>query len=130
MPEQEKLIAEQDVIKMGLEGIVNFTGLVKNPTKYYCELDVFIITSREDPFPLVGIEAGMYGIPIICFENATGTEEVTRKTENFIVPYLNIEKMTEKIFYYYNNPDIKILMAQKIKRNFPYLPLSIFVQKF
>jgi glycosyltransferase involved in cell wall biosynthesis len=62
------------------------------------------MTSREDPFPLVCIEVGMLGKPIVCFEKATGTAEIIEKGGGFIVPYLSVEGMAEKIIHYYNNP--------------------------
>ena len=118
LPEQERIIVEQDIIKLGLTEVVRFTGLVEKPTEYFKDLDLFVLTSREDPFPLVCIEVGVCGIPIICFEDATGTEEVVRKTGNFVVPYLNIEQMAEKIHFYYNNPEIAKIHGKNNKKEF------------
>lgn len=64
------------------------------------------MTSREDPFPLVCIEAGMLGIPINCYENATGISEIIQDKSEFIVPYINIESMAEKIIFYSKNSQI------------------------
>ena len=84
LPASEKLIAEADIEKMGVKDKITFTGLVENPGDHYRELDVFLLPSREDPFPLVCIEAGMLGIPIICFENATGTAEILKNGGGFL----------------------------------------------
>ena len=102
----EKIILENDLIKTGLSETVNFTGLLDSPDEIFSNLDVFLMTSREDPFPLVCIEVGMLGKPIIGFKGATGTEEVlVNKKENF-VPYLDIASMGEKIIEYYRNRDL------------------------
>ena len=41
----------------------------------YAAMDVFALTSREDPFPLVMLEAGGHGLPTVCFAGAGGAEE-------------------------------------------------------
>lgn len=59
------------------------------------------MTSREDPFPLVSIEVGLLGKPIISFEKAVGTNEILQDAGGFIVPYLSIEDMAQKALLYY-----------------------------
>ena len=118
VPEQDKVNLELELKKTGLGDIVNFTGEVEKPEQYFREFDVFLMTSREDPFPLVCIEAGMLGVPIICFDNATGTSEIIKDEGGYIVPYLNIETMAEKIAYYYNNPSVKERHSQFNRKEF------------
>ncbi|GAA4268012.1 hypothetical protein GCM10022257_01130 [Hyunsoonleella aestuarii] len=101
----DKPIIESDIEKLGLQNIVEFTGELSSPNKAYNDFDVFLMTSREDPFPLVCIELAMLSKPIICFENASGSAEVIKKGGGFVVPYLDIESMSEKIVYYYKNRD-------------------------
>ena len=40
--------------------------------------DVFALTSREDPFPSVVLEAISLGVPVVAFENAGGFAELLR----------------------------------------------------
>lgn len=105
----EHIIIEEDLIKLGLKDKVFFIGEVDNPEDYYKDFDVFLMTSREDPFPLVCIEVGMIGKPIISFEKAVGTNEVLEKGGGFVVPYLDVETMANKVIEYYNNP---VLLAE------------------
>lgn len=104
--EFEKVIIEEDLKKLGLDSIVSFVGLQKEPQKFYNQFDVFLMTSREDPFPLVCIEMGMLAKPIICFKGATGSEEIIVKGGGMCVPYLSIEKMADQVMYYKNHPEV------------------------
>lgn len=45
----------------------------------YAAMDAFALTSREDPFPLVVLEAAMHGVPTLCFEGAGGSPEFVRE---------------------------------------------------
>ena len=99
-----KHILEADIEKLGLSEVVNFVGEQEIPINYYSNFDVFLLTSREDPFPLVCIEVAHLKKPIICFEKASGTTEVIAKGGGFVVPYLDIEAMAKKVIFYYENP--------------------------
>jgi glycosyltransferase involved in cell wall biosynthesis len=106
----EQNIINEDLLKTQLLDVVSFVGEQKNPTSFYDDFDIFLMISREDPFPLVCIEVGMLGKPIVCFEKATGTAEIIEKGGGYIVPYLSIESISDKIIYYMHNP--KIILAQ------------------
>jgi glycosyltransferase involved in cell wall biosynthesis len=115
---QNKLIFEQDVKNLNLEGKIEFTGSKTNPHDYFSNFDVFLMTSKEDPFPLVCIEVGMMGIPIVCFKGATGTEEMLYSIEGSIVCYLDIEGMGNSVLRYYDNESLKNNHGQQIKEMF------------
>ncbi|HEX8736662.1 MAG TPA: glycosyltransferase [Pyrinomonadaceae bacterium] len=102
--------AEYDRIKYDFERLelkekVIFTGLQKNPRPFYAMMDLFLLTSREDPFPLVCLEAASLGKPIICFDKAGGMTEFVGAAAGAIVPYGDIEAFGEKIIYFYKNRD-------------------------
>jgi glycosyltransferase involved in cell wall biosynthesis len=118
IPENEKIILEEDLNKLDLKERIVFTREVENPSKYFSNFDVFVMTSREDPFPLVCIEVGMLGKPIISFDKAVGTNEILKEAGGYIVPYLNIELMSEKIIDYYNNPELIVNHGNKNKKAF------------
>lgn len=99
----QNAIITSDINKMGLSPFVSFLGELKDPLSAYINFDLFVLTSREDPFPLVCIEAGQLGIPIICFEQATGISEIIKDGGGFVVPYGDIAEMAKKIMFYYNN---------------------------
>lgn len=47
--------------------------------------DVFFMSSREDPFPLVVLEAAQHKIPSICFKPATGIVDFIEKDAGFVL---------------------------------------------
>ncbi|WP_242133245.1 glycosyltransferase family 4 protein [Aestuariivivens marinum] len=111
-------IIRADLEKANLKDKVQFVGSTETPEAYYKTFDVFIMPSREDPFPLVCIEAAMLMKPIICFEGATGTAELLQQGGGYIVPYLDIEAMCDKILFYFNNNDALKRDGQKAQSLF------------
>ena len=71
--------------------------------KYIAMADVFALTSREDPFPLVVLEAGLAGKPIVCFENAGGAAEFVSDKNGSVVPYGDIDAMAREIILLLDN---------------------------
>lgn len=98
-------ILEGDIEKLALDKSVAFVGEQANPIELYKDFDLFVLTSREDPFPLVCIEIAGLKKPIICFDKASGSAEIIKNGGGFVVPYLDIEAMGEKIMHYYFNRD-------------------------
>ncbi|MBZ9787851.1 glycosyltransferase [Psychroflexus sp. CAK57W] len=108
----EQFIISEDLKKLRLTDTVKFVGQQSNPFNYYNQFDIFLMTSKEDPFPLVCIEVGMLGKPIICFDKATGTQEVLENGDGKVVPYLSIERMAEAVVEY--NTDEELLKNDSI----------------
>jgi glycosyltransferase involved in cell wall biosynthesis len=81
--------------KFRLTGICRFIEASENPAHFYPALDVFALTSREDPFSVAMLEAGLAGLPIICFEGSGGGPEFVEQDAGICVPYGNVVKMAE-----------------------------------
>jgi glycosyltransferase involved in cell wall biosynthesis len=84
-----------ELTQFGLTGICRFIEASDNPSDFYPALDVFALTSREDPFSVAMLEAGLAGLPIICFEGAGGGAEFVEQDAGICVPYGNVVKMAE-----------------------------------
>lgn len=82
-----------DVRKLGLEAEVRFIGELPAPHGLIALSDVFCLTSREDPFPLVMLEAAALGKPVLCFDGAGGAREFCTHGGGRSVSYLDVEAM-------------------------------------
>jgi hypothetical protein len=74
----------------GLSDRLIFTGLVAHDEmdSFYVGADVFLLTSREDPFPQVVLEALDAGLPVIAFEGATGCDHlIGRGCGRLVTPF-------------------------------------------
>lgn len=111
----DQIVIDTDLKKMGLTEKVKFKGETKNALNEFARLDIFLLTSREDPFPLVSLEVGALGKPIICFENAVGSHEFLTSGGGKIVPYLDIEAMKDAVYQYFENENLRAKEGEKIK---------------
>jgi glycosyltransferase involved in cell wall biosynthesis len=108
--------------KLRTQTIVTFTGAVTNPLPFMLAADVFLLTSREDPFPLVCLESADCGVPIICFAEAGGMPEFVGSTCGAVVPYLDVEAMTNKLCSFIQNErksrELGAQARQKVRSQF------------
>jgi glycosyltransferase involved in cell wall biosynthesis len=98
--EFEHAVAEID--RLGLKRAF-ITGAQKTPGNYFANFDVFALTSREDPFPLVCLEAASLGKPIICFEGAGGMPEFVSDDAGSVVPLGDTKAFADAILEYYRD---------------------------
>lgn len=109
------MIYNEDIKKADLEDYVKILGKMDNPFEIYNSSKLFLMTSKEDPFPLVCIEAGLLGKPIICFENSGGIPEMLEQGGGKVIPYLDNLAMAEAIVHYLKNEDEYAIDSEKIK---------------
>ena len=64
---------------------------------YYAGSDVFLLTSREDPFPSVVLEAMNVGLPVIGFAGAGGFSDIVDDTTGCLVPFEDTEAMGRQV---------------------------------
>jgi glycosyltransferase involved in cell wall biosynthesis len=84
------------VKEAGLENEVYFVGLKENPYPYIQACDFLLMTSRDDPFPRVNLEAALFERPIICFADSGGSKEFARDDCGVIVPGIDVAAMKER----------------------------------
>ena len=91
-----------------LRDVVHFIGPRAEMTAYYDASDIFLLPSREDPFPLVMLEAASRELPILCFANSGGAPEFVENDAGLIVPSFDTVKMAEEV--------MRLLFAPELSR--------------
>lgn len=100
-PGDERMPLESDAERLGLGGRVHLVGEVERPADLFASFDIFCLTSREDPYPLVMLEAAALGTPVVSFANGgavelagTGPADQARAV---VVPYLDTTAMAHAV---------------------------------
>jgi glycosyltransferase involved in cell wall biosynthesis len=102
-----------DAVRLGVQDIVHFVGAQREPRRFFSLFDVFLLTSREDPFPLVCLEAAALQVPIICFERAGGMPEFVEEDAGFVVPYLDTDAAAARIVVMLTEPELRATMGKR-----------------
>ena len=89
--------AQMEVTKWNLGNRIQFIGERTNVEQYFEAADIFLLTSRADPFPCVVHEAMAAHLAVVVFEGAGGAPEAVAEGAGIVVPFGDIEGMAEMV---------------------------------
>ncbi len=98
--------------KLGVDDIVDILPMTPDPVPAYLEFDTFLMTSWEDPFPIVVLETMALGIPCICIAGSGGPSEQVADT-GIVVPRFNASLLAEAVLQLQSNPELRQVLGHR-----------------
>lgn len=105
--DKETMQFAHDARAMGLQGSCRWAPGSAQYMDYYCAMDAFALTSREDPLALVMLEAGAMGLPMVCFADAGGGPDFVGKEAGLIAPYQDVETFAAQVINLYGDATLR-----------------------
>ena len=102
-----------DARRLGLGDRIRFVGPLERPAQLFAAMDVFALTSREDPFPLVMLEAAAAGIPFVCFAGGGGASEFADPDAGRVAAYLDLADMAASVSDLLEREEERHMMGQR-----------------
>ena len=102
-----------DVERLGLERVVTFAGEVASLSRSYQAADVFALTSREDPFPLVCLEAAATGLPVVAFRDGGGTPSFIEDDAGIVVEEFESVEFADAVLRLLNDPALRTSLGER-----------------
>jgi glycosyltransferase involved in cell wall biosynthesis len=121
-PDQDSVYSaylREQINKSDLRNVVVFLEPVADIEPAYRAADVFLMSSRLDPQPNVGIDAVTLGLPTVCFEGACGTGEVLARdpeTRSLVVPHLDVAAAAQEICRLAEDPELRKSIGRAVER--------------
>lgn len=114
-----------EMVRSGVEEDIFFTGAIDDPATYFNLYDIFLLTSKEDPFPLVCLEAAALGKPVICFKQAGGMNEFIEQGGGISVDYAGTEQMAAAIIALKHDRERLDQLSEAARASVQYYDVSI-----
>jgi glycosyltransferase involved in cell wall biosynthesis len=98
-----------DLLRTGADH-VHFVGTHPDPLPWFATADVFVLTSREDPYPLVCLEHAVMGHPIITYRNGGMVElleEAGPQASMGIVDHMDVGTMADRVLAFLENDRLR-----------------------
>jgi glycosyltransferase involved in cell wall biosynthesis len=111
----EYCILKHDLQKLNLQKFFNCTTPANSIESSLAQLEVLVLPSREDAFPLVVLEAAHYEVPCIYFSNAGGVSEFSGSDAGIEIDYLDFDTMSEKIIELKKNSELRRSLGRRSK---------------
>lgn len=88
----------RELDRAGATGRFHFVGFRSDMQGLYSASDVYALTSREDPFPTVALEAMSVGVPVVAFADAGGIPGLLLEEKmGEVVPYCDVPAMAKAV---------------------------------
>lgn len=94
---------EAETQNLGIGKKLVFTGKLPNSQELLTPFNLFLLTSREDPYPLVVLEAAYHSIPSACFEQSGGISEFVESDAGWLISDFSLEEMSKVVLYLAKN---------------------------
>jgi glycosyltransferase involved in cell wall biosynthesis len=93
-----------------------FTGPLPYSSHTLLPFDLFFLSSVEDPYPLVVLEAAYMQVPTICFDGAGGSRELLEGGAGFILPDESHHNATAKILSLLQDKELLMQTGHKVQQ--------------
>ena len=109
---------QQMADEMGMKDVVHCHGPVTDIDTQYVSSSLFVLSSRNEGFGLVLVEAMAAGLPVVSFNCPCGPSDIISDGQDgILVENGNIEKLAEAICWMIDHPQERELYGQRARRN-------------
>ena len=108
--------AERDLSLLGLRHRALLLPGVSCGAAALRELDVLALLSREDPYPLVALEAGAMTIPTVCFRSSGGIADLAEAGGGVAVDYLDLDAFAEALYRLHQDPNSRHRLGEAFQK--------------
>lgn len=115
-PDWERVRSDRD---RALADHVHFVGVQEDPVPWFAAADVFALTSREDPYPLVALECAALGVPVVTYENGGAPELLGAagvEAARGIAPHLDVVGLAERVIALLDDEPLRRAASAQVKR--------------
>ncbi|AWL08521.1 glycosyltransferase [Aquirufa nivalisilvae] len=124
-----ELIEEKE--KWDISAQVHLIPAKADTRAYFEAMDLFFLSSREDPFPLVMLEAGHQGKPVLGFRESGGIADFTQGLEGLLVDYMDEGQMADLIVHWLNTSEIdRSTIGEKLKIRSTQYTVKAFMERW
>lgn len=103
--EREKLT--RIAIDRGIQESIEMIGWVEDKEKFFNNIDILCVPSREESFGIVILEAMKYGVPVIASNVSGPSEIITHGTDGLLFKSEDIEDLAAKIKELFSSDELR-----------------------
>ena len=101
-----------------LTDTIVFKGQSDDIQGVFCESKVLLITSSQECFPMVILEAQSCGVPVVSFDSPTGPRNIiNHRKDGLLVELNNVRTFANDLDHLVNNPERLMEMSQAAVSN-------------
>lgn len=101
--------------KLGASKSIILKGNINNPSEVFNKYEALLLSSHQECFPMVILEAYAHGLPVISFDSPTGPRNMIIHNKNgFLVPIYDKERYVDILIKFAENRESKQEISSNI----------------
>ncbi len=122
---------QKQVESLGLSKSISFCGVTNNLNHVFFTSSIHVLSSLEESFGMVILEAQACGLPSVAFNCPTGPEKLIQDGVNgFLVKPLDVNTLAVQLNYLIKHPEIRIAMGNKAILNVNKYAISTIIKSW
>lgn len=122
---------EQLVFDRSLQTSIFFKGQSNAIQSEIAKSKIVLMTSEQECFPLVILEANSVGIPVISFDSPTGPRNIIHhKTDGILVEYNNCDSFVKELIAFDNDVIYQKHLSKNAKENAATYTVEVIMNKW
>lgn len=122
---------KQEILKEKLEEKILLLGRVKNVQEFLEKSAIFALTSRQESFGLVLLEAQSAKLPVVAFDVPQGPAEIIKNGYNgFLIKAFDLVEYGEKLCELIENTRLRNEFSECSKENLVRFDINIIAQEW
>ncbi|MBA2176345.1 glycosyltransferase family 4 protein [Halobacillus locisalis] len=101
------------ITQLGLEGRVQMVGMVEKPEEFVKEMDVLLMTSTREVFPMVVLEAMATGTPLISIDRGGIKEAILTDETGYLIRDHSLAEFSSKVLYLKSHQTIRDQISRR-----------------
>jgi glycosyltransferase involved in cell wall biosynthesis len=102
--------------QLGLDGRVQFLGIVQDMRRFYAACDLLVLPSRSEGCPNIVLEAMAMRVPVIASDTAATREVVTTMRDGLLFPPGDVAALVAMVELALRNPRLSAALASRALR--------------
>jgi glycosyltransferase involved in cell wall biosynthesis len=119
-PEKEKL--QTTNYKLQTTKNIRFWGWQDNLERFYCQADVFLLTSNYEGWPQVVIQAAFFSLPILITNFSSAGEFIVNNKNGIIIPLNDSSSLKRAMLKLIENKKLRAKLGKNVKKAILGLP--------
>jgi glycosyltransferase involved in cell wall biosynthesis len=107
--------ADRDLQLLGVREHALLLGGVSCGAAALRQLDALTLLSREDPYPIVALEAGAMAIPTVCFRHSGGIAELADQGYGVPIDYLDLDAFAAALVQLQQQPELRQALGKRFQ---------------
>jgi glycosyltransferase involved in cell wall biosynthesis len=107
---------EQLAARLGLDGRVQFLGMVRDMRAFYASCDLLVLPSRSEGCPNIVLEAMAMKVPVVASDTTATREVVTHLRDGFLFPVGDVDRLSDTVELALGAPDLRAAIAARALR--------------